>query len=203
MIYSFSESDDHSAGEVPLDQSRPDFRSDMEQEHPIVQVHNQGSADIALAARKARETINITGGWCDVFLRTDNADHDTVWDEDPDPTYYQPIKLKAFYPPKPMELSMKPSGPDGAIKIEVIFAYSVLVERLGTRLIREGDVIQLPYNMVGETKPTYFTVINASPSQNYRYNWLFFTCTVESTQADITVLPDADKERQISDYLGE
>lgn len=201
MIYKFSE-DDRVANDVPLDQLRPDFRSETEQVFPLVQTHSQSAPDLALAARLARESIHVSGGLLDLYHRTDNSDNDKVWDEDADPTYYQPIRMKAFYPPKPAEVAVQKTGPDSPIKVEVTFAYAELVEFFGKRLIRPGDVVRLPYHMLGYIEPEYFEVINVSQTGNYRYNWLYLTCVVESQLHDISISPEADKFMQIADYDG-
>jgi len=199
MIYTFSESDGE-LFDAPLDQSSVDFRTDLEKRFPIIQQHNQQSADLALATRMAREAINIAGGLVEVYEKTENADADDVWDEDPDPTYFAAVQFKAFYSPKPAELAMKKSGPDAPVSTEIIFSAADLMDHFGPRMLRTGDVIKVFYHNLTTVKPEYFSIINATQTGNYRYNWVYFTCVCESTHADITVLPSADKDQQVADY---
>lgn len=60
-------------------------------------------------------------------------------------------------------------------------------------MLRAGDVIRAPYNSAQtDLAPRYFRVTNATPSGNFRYNWLYLTCKLESITADITVRPVKD-----------
>ena len=56
------------------------FRSDVEQRHTPLALHDPGSADVRMARAQAREQINISGAEVVVYLRTENADFDHVWD---------------------------------------------------------------------------------------------------------------------------
>jgi hypothetical protein len=160
----------------------------MEREYPLIQQHDMESADLDTAHRVATETIYASGAQVDVFLRTDNADVDQVWDEDPDPTYWPALVCKAFFVPKPLEIALKNWGLDTAVKLELIFGYNDILQRF-ERLLRSGDVIKIPFNAVGNVTPKLFRVVNASPNQNFKYSWLFLACTAESLTGDITVQP--------------
>lgn len=179
------------------------FRSDMEREYPLIQQHDIESLDIKTARRLATECAYISGAQVELFHRTDNASADPVWDEDPDPTYWAPSVLKGFYAPKTVEVALKNWGSDAAVKLNIFFSYSDLIERFGERLIRAGDIVRVPYNAIGNVTPKYFRVINASPSDNFRYSWLFFDCAMESITGDITVHPEPKNDIALGDYLYE
>ena len=64
---------------------------------------------------------------------------------------------------------------------------------VGDRMLRTGDVIQLPYNAATTAlNPKNYRILNATPSGNFRYNWLYLTCQLETLTADITVRPEED-----------
>jgi hypothetical protein len=168
-------------------------RSEVEQRHTPIAVHDVESADIRMARRLAREIIDVSGAEVTVFLRTDNADYDNVWDEDPDPTYWNPIKLKAFFKPQPLEAELKRWGAEVVNKTEITFDHFEIRQLTGERMLRVGDVIQLPYNAsTTAISPKNYRVLNASPSGNFRYTWLYLTCQIETLTADITVRPEQD-----------
>lgn len=191
MIHNFSA--DTTDNQAPNQRSL-DHRSDTEQDEPLLGIHNPDSQDLATAARMAREMSRNTGAKLQVYARTDNADFDQARDEDPDPTYHLPVPMRGYFKPQPMEFELKRWGVDAVNKTEVVFCASDLRERWGERMLRTGDVIVLPYNSPagnpgggGTLNPTQYRVVNGSPSGNYRYHWLYFTCTVESLTADVTV----------------
>ena len=97
------------------------YRSDVEQRHTPLALHDTESADVRMARSQAREMINISGAEVTVFMRTDNADFDSVWDEDPDPTYWNPIKIKGFFKPQPLEAELKQWGAEVVNKTEIVF----------------------------------------------------------------------------------
>lgn len=184
MIYDFDNGKDSTLPYL----SASNFRSDVEQEEPLSQLHNPKSKDISLAEKLSREAIRTSGAHVMVYVRTNNSDHDDVWDEDSDPTYFNAIQMKAYFKPEPTELELKKWGLESENKTEVVFAMSDVQQNWPNRLIRAGDVIELPYNHpVAELDPGFYRVINASPSGNYRYHWLYLNCTVSTLTADITV----------------
>lgn len=166
-----------------------DFRTDVEQEYPLLQQHDMTVADITLAVNLAKEAIYNSGSEMRVFLRTDNADFDKVWGEDPDPTYWAPVAIKAFHEPKALELTLKLWSADVEMSITPIFQYDDVIRKLG-RLIRSGDVIYVPFNALGNQTPRYFRVMNASPIGPYRFRPLYLSCVSINISGDLHVHPN-------------
>jgi hypothetical protein len=167
------------------------YRSETEQRHTPIQIHDPASADLRLVRLMANEQIHVAGAEIKVFIRTDNADYDAVWDEDADPTYWNPVHMKAYFKPMPLEVELQKWGADARNRSEVIFSHHQLYEQFGDRMLRIGDVVQLPYNAAA-IAPKNFRIVNATPSGNFRYHWLYLTCAVETLTADITVRPEQD-----------
>lgn len=167
------------------------FRSDSERRHTPVAIHDEESADIKLARRMADEMICVSGAEIKVFARTNNADYDSVFEEDADPTYWNPIPIKAFFKPEPIQSELAKWGIDTPNKTEVTFSHHQVITLFGDRMLRQGDVLQLPYN-AASVKPKNYRILNATPSGNYRYIWLYLTCQVETLTADITVRVEQD-----------
>ena len=169
------------------------FRSDIDQRHTPLALHDPDSADIKLARSQASEMINISGAEVTIYLRTENADFDSVFDEDPDPTYWSPISLKGFFKPQPLEAELKEWGAEIINKTEIVFDHAQVQGLVGERMLRPGDVIRLPYNAATTAlNPQNYRVLNATPSGNFRYTWLYLTCQLETLTADITVRPEED-----------
>jgi hypothetical protein len=146
-----------------------------------------------MARLQAREIVNVSGAEVTIYLRTDNADYDSVWDEDPDPTYWNPIKLKGFFKPQPLEAELKQWGAEVVNKTEITFDHHEIVQLTGNRMLRAGDVIQIPYNSSNiAIGPKNYRILNATPDGNFRYIWLYVKCSIESLTADITVRPEHD-----------
>lgn len=183
-IYQFGDSHDFTA-------SLSSNRSDVEQYNSRLSIHNDESADLRLARQEADEMINISGAEVKVFPRTDNPDHDKVWDEDADPTYWNPKTIKAFFKPEPLESELNGWGVDTPNSSEVVFSHRQVILEFGNRMLRAGDVIQLPFNSM-VLKPKNYRVLNATPTGNFRYHWLYITCKVEVLTADITVRVEDD-----------
>jgi hypothetical protein len=162
------------------------FRSETQQENTPLSLFNADSADIKLARQLAEEQINVTGAQVLVYPRTDNGDNDSVWDEDADPTYLRPQGFKAFFKPEPIQSELTKWGVDTKIQTDVNFTFQQLYSVFGERMLRPGDVIQLPYGSA-PINPVNFRVLNATPSGNYRYVWIYFQCKVEQLTADVTV----------------
>lgn len=187
MIHEFgNQSDNLGMGGTPWQRGQ-DFRTDVERDHPNVQLHNPESADLATAMQLAREQIAVSGANVLVYIRASNPDRDYVWDEDPNPLYYSPVRLKAFFKPQPLEAELKRWGVDIVNQAEIIFAVQDLHEQWADRMLRAGDVIEVPYNSPNQTGPRYYRIKNASPSGNFRYSWLYYTCMAETLSADATV----------------
>lgn len=168
------------------------YRSDVDQQNSPISLFDPDTGDVKLARQMADEMINVSGAEIQIYLRTDNNDIDHVFDEDADPTYWPPVTIKAFFKPAPLELELEKWGADlGDLRSEVVFSHRQLYERYGGRMLRVGDVLLLPYNAAA-INPTNYRITNATPSGNFRYNWLYFTCQVEILTADITVRPIED-----------
>lgn len=187
-IYTFG----HKLDEVDPDftSAAPDFRQDTDKRNSGLSLYYPDSPTIKTARMLADEAINIVGAEVKVFIRTDNSDYDTVWDEDADPTYWQSVMMKAFYKPTPIETELKKWGADSINKTEVVFSHRELYLEFGDRMLRAGDVIQMPFNAAFQDRtPKNYRVINGTPTGNYMYTWLYFTCAVETLTADISVRP--------------
>ncbi len=193
-IYRFGITTDHVLEGDLFDRVHESYRSDVEQRHTPIALHDPESNDLQLARQLADEMINVSGAEVTVYVRTENADHDKTFDEDPDPTYWNPVKMKAFFKPQPLEAELKKWGVEIINKTEVVFSHLQLFREFGERMLRIGDVIQLPYNAATiALSPKNYRITNSTPSGNFRYNWLYFTCQVEVLTADITVRPPDDK----------
>lgn len=156
---------------------------------------NHSNLDIQQARLRANEIINISGAKVMVYLRTDNADYDSTWDEDPNPTYWKPWPLKAVYSPKPLETEMKKWGPDTKINDQFVFSYEHIFDIAKERMLRVGDVIRIDYNLnLSKLNVRDFRILNGTPFGNYKYNWLYYACEVENLTGDITVQPDNEME---------
>jgi len=179
------------AGADIFDSAHESFRSASEQRHTPVAIYDLESYDLKMARQLADEIINVSGAEVNIYIRTDNADFDSVWDEDPDPTYWQKVPMKAFFKPTPLETELKKWGGDTINKAEVVFSHRHLFLEFGERMLRTGDVLQLPYNAANNSlTPKNYRIVNCTPSGNFRYTWLYYSCAVETLTADVTVRPD-------------
>lgn len=168
----------------------PDFRHDTDKYNSSMSLFQPDSPTIKTVRMLADEMINVSGAEIKVFVRTNNADYDLVWDEDADPTYWQSVVMKAFFKPAPLETELKKWGADTVNRTEVVFSHRELFLEFGERMLRAGDVVQLPFNApFPDRSPKNYRVINGTPTGNYMYTWLYFTCVVETLNADIAVRP--------------
>ena len=191
MIYSFGSDSEYTNYTETVESNR----SDVSQNSSMLSLWNPDAPSIKLARAKAEEIISISGAEMRIFTRTDNADYDAVWDEDPDPTYWKPFNIKGVFKPKPIEIELKAWGADSVNRLEVTFSHMQIYNQLGARMLRTGDVIQVPYNSTPIT-PKNFRVINATPSGMFRFIWLYITCQCEALTADVTVRPEDDLMEQ-------
>src|SRR5579871_1797860 len=99
------------------------FRSETEQRHTQIALHDPHSNDLACARRLADEMINVSGAEVKVYARTDNSDYDKVWDADFDPTYWNAFRIKAYFKPQPLEVELKKWGADTPNKTEIVFSH--------------------------------------------------------------------------------
>lgn len=170
------------------------YRSDIEAFHPLYQVHDINAKDIGTVRRIAKEMIYINGGLVKVHARTMNEDVDDIWDEDPDPTYLMPENFKAFFIPQPLEFELTQWGADVANnQTEIAFVLGDVHEKYGERLLRTGDLIEVPYNSVSIHQPKYYYVNNAQESGNFRYIWLYMNCQASLITGDVNIRPATDQ----------
>lgn len=185
MIYSFS-------SEQALASGFSGFRSDVEQSNPLYQVQNADSADITTVRRLATEMIQINGANVRIHPRTNNDDHNKVWDEDADPTYKTPVNCKGFFVPQPLEYELTQWGVDTTNKAEIVFSLDEMVSLFGNRLLRTGDLIELPFNSQMKEKPKYYLVDNAQEFGNFRYTWLYLKCQTTLMPGEVNLKPAQD-----------
>lgn len=197
-IHRFGQSEQ--VGPDRFDSVLKSFRSDVEQLHPPVQLHDEESPDLKYARLLADEVVNVSGANVKIYFRTNNH-YDKVFDEDADPTYYGPILLKAFFKPQPLEMELEKFGSQIDNKAEIVFSHRHIHERFGDRMLRPGDVIDTPYNAAAHS-PKYYKIENAQPTGNYRYHWLYLTCQVVTLDADISIRPLDDLPPSESDIDG-
>jgi hypothetical protein len=135
-----------------------------------------------MAARIADELVNISGADVVVYVRTDN-NYDEVWEEDPDPTYQAGKPMKAFFVPQPLAVQLTMFGQDAPNQTTAVFARDRVLTQFGKRMLRKGDIIDLPYNSVA-VRPGKYRVLSAFDSGNFRYTWLYFSCLCENVVDD-------------------
>ena len=176
-------------------------RSDTDRENSKANISNQ-NADIAYMEKQAIDFIYESGLHTLVYLRVNDLGNvDVVWEEDNDPLYHQPVKVKGQFVPEQMVTSLKKWGVESETKFKINYSRAQLLNMLGTRLIRKGDVIKIDHNTLVQTQNTEFIdgefgvadkfrVIDAFDTGNFNYRWLYWTCIVESLTGDITVRPD-------------
>lgn len=179
----------------------PDLRTPEQQLNSAFSLSDQDAPEILTARAEADSYINFSGNNIRIYPRTDNADYDKVWDEDPDPTYLTHYNMKAFYKPQPLQHELKKWGFDTTSNTEVVFSHRQLYEILGARMLRVGDVLYLPYN-AASINPGYYRVTSASPTGQFRYIWLYFTCNVTILKADTTIRPVDDMQPRMDQDPG-
>ncbi len=172
-----------------------DNRDEAQRANPLYQVDDKEAPDISTAYKIAEEMINVNGAHVVMHARTDNEDVDEVFDEDPDPTYWNPIPMRAFFTPQPLERELTKWGADAADnKTEVVFLRSHIFKEFGSRLLRAGDLIEIPYNSVSKARPKYYQVDTAQETGMYRYQWLYVTCKVTLLTGDTDIRPHMEAE---------
>jgi hypothetical protein len=140
--------------------------------------------DMVFANKIAQEIIHITGASLNVYIRTNNK-FDETWEEDADPTYYRPQHLKGYFAPQPIKAEMTEWGLDISNQTTVVFCREEVFKLFGKRMIREDDVIELPYNSSMENRQLgRYKVLNAADSGNFRYNWVYWSCVLETLPND-------------------
>lgn len=184
-LYDFSKSSDEPGVSHFLRQSQ-DLRTEDQKINSSLSIFQEDSPEVLTARTNADEMINTSGAEIRVYPRTDNADFDIVWDEDPDPTYLNHYNMKAFYKPSQLKTELKKWGIDTSAPTEIVFSHRQLYEKFGERMLRDGDVIYIPFN-AASINPTHYRVTNGSPTGNFRYTWLYFTCQTDILRADSTI----------------
>lgn len=178
----------------------PDFRTDVQKEATPLSIYNHQKNELALAEKWAEEQVNISGAWVTVFTKDvvvpDQApqgqgqDLSDPFDEDADPIYNKGMNMKALFKPDSISLEMTRWGVDAPTKAEVIFARAPLLSIFGERLIKPGDVIELPYNepvVQSNAGSRRFVVNNSYSTEFYHYRWLYYKAVVELQTGDQAV----------------
>jgi len=168
--------------------SIPDYRSDVQQGYSLARLDNDASPDLATVQNLADEIISISGRMIDLYFRTSNEDIDKVWDEDPDPTYWEPHKIRAYFKPVPLESELTKFGIDATNKTTIVFTKKH-IELLNYRYPRSGDVIMVPMGVMNN-RSEKFLIVDAKETGQFRYNWLYISCICESLMSDITIIPN-------------
>ncbi len=157
-----------------------------------LKMQNSQSADMVTANNYVNEIINLSGAGVVVYLRTNNGSYDDVWDEDPAPVYYPGINMKGFFVPKPVETSSTKWGIDAENSVDVIFSKVQVMSALSlygsNRMIRPGDVIEIPYGGA-LIKPLKYLVTNARDAGMYKFQWFYWACMCKSLHDDIAITP--------------
>lgn len=183
-----------------LDQAT-DFRSLEEQTNNLSAIYDHENPDIANMEREALTIVNDAGAWLKIYHRTNDLGQvDEVWEEDANPLYLQPVPVKGMFTPDSVATALNKYGVETKVKFDVHFSRANLLYMFGDRLIRQGDVIEVPHNTLIQTQSTEFIggknslidkflVNEAKDTGNFNYRWLYWTCTVSNITADITVRP--------------
>jgi len=174
----------------------PDVRTQEQQLNSLFSISDSDAPEILTARAEADAMINTSGANIKIYPRTDNADYDKIWDEDPDPTYLTNYPIKAFFKPQVLQHELKKWGFDTTADTEVVFSHRQLYEIFGGRMLRAGDVLYLPYN-AASINPTHYRVTSAAPTGQFRYTWLYYTCNVVILKADTTIRPIDDMQSRV------
>ena len=162
-------------------------RSDIEQQYPLVQLHDDQSIDHTLVAKLAEEIGWVSGVLIDVHLRVDNHNINRIIDEDTNPVYWAPKQIKGYFDPPPPVQEIKKWGVDIDMKPEIYFPISVINKECG-RLLRTGDVLIIPnYEPVNGVER--FRITSVAPEGNYKYGWVWLKCYCGTLPNDITIQP--------------
>lgn len=167
-----------------------------------VAIFDDTNPEIARMEREALEYISISGADTKVYLRVnDLGSVDEVWEEDSQPLYQQFVPVRGQFSPEEMSLALNKWGYESNAKFNVNYSRANLLSLFGVRMIRVGDVIEIPHNTLTQTQNTEyldgqigladkFRVLKATDTGNYNYRWLYWTCTVELLTGNISIRPD-------------
>ena len=181
-IHSFDKSQQFSSNPVP------DFRPENSIMNPQHAIYDHNNPDIAQAEAYALETLRIAGAWVTVIPRTEDNKFDKTWNEDSSPTYYEGYDFKAFFAPDAPKTTLTKFGHDAPNNFDLMFSRAELLNSLGERLIRTGDVIIIPHNSL-IINANRFKVLHSQDYGNYKYRWLYIACTVENMNKDESLVP--------------
>lgn len=164
-------------------------------------IYDDLNPHIAYMEKQALEYIFSSGADLKIYLRVNDLGKvDDVWEEDNEPLYDQPVQLRGQFVPEKMSAALNKWGYESNSKFDVNFSRANLLAHFGVRLVRIGDVIEIPHNTLVQTQNTEyidgrfglankFRVLDARDTGNFNYRWLYWTCTVELLTGDITVRP--------------
>lgn len=192
MIYDFFDPADVSPGQ-------PDFRGDVAANNPGYRVQDYDSPDMSAVKAQAEQVILASGADIIIYARTNNNDIDDVWDEDANPTYENPVPMRGFFVPQPMEQELTKWGVDQPNLIQIVFFRDHLYEQWKDRLLRSGDIFHVPYNSITKTAPRYYRVDTVKETGNYRYIWLYFQCDCTLITGDPNIRPHTDNDEELID----
>lgn len=166
-----------------------DFRSEMEKENTLLSAYNNDKADLALYERNAEEIINISGAWTKLFLKeptnSDTEDPTDIYDEDRSPQYRSGISIKAFVKFNAWTNELTRWGIDTPLTIDVTFSRAILGKTIGfNRMLKPGDVIEVPYNRSTSKGPLRFRVKNEKEAGAVNYRWLYYVANAELMVGD-------------------
>jgi hypothetical protein len=182
-----------------------DPRSEAQKQLSLLSSYNHGSPDLAYAERMAEEAVNISGAPIMVYKRRRNQ-RDEVWEEDADPTYHKGVRTKGFFVPEPAEISLTRYGVDVPNQTTVVFARAIVLKLFSHRMIAEGDILIVPHNtLIGtqftdmrdgsaENRIDQYRVLKSGDTGNFKYRWLYWSCTVENVTGDQTIQIDFRQE---------
>lgn len=165
-----------------------DNRSDMDQLNPLQSQYNHDNPDIGTVERLALESIRVAGAWVTILPRTDDHKFDPVWNEDASPTFYTGYDFKAYFQPTPPEVVLTKFGHDAPTALDLRFSRAEVLDILGDRLIRIGDVVVVPHNSL-VVNAERFRVKHVGELGNYRYRWIYLDVSCENLNRDESAIP--------------
>ena len=166
----------------------PDMRTDAQQQYSPLSLY-QDNEDGGMAEQWAEEIINLSGAVVLVKVRSDHGGFDDVWEEDVQPQYLSAKKFKAYFKPQPLGEQLTKWGVDTPNQTTVVFARKTVFKEFGVRMLRAGDMLELPYGAISNS-PRYYEVTNVADAGNFRYRWLYYNADVKNLTGDPSVRKD-------------
>lgn len=166
-------------------------------------IYDHDNPDIANMEKEAAELIQKSGATTLIYLRAnDMGAIDDTYDEISQAVFEKPLTIKGLFTPSNASIVKVKYGIDINLKFTISYSRALLLQDIGPRLIRTGDVVQVPHNTLIQTQATEFLdgkvnrldkfrVISGSDTGNFNYRWLYWTINIEPVTGDITVRPDA------------